>query len=121
MLVAKQLPALPAIDIAIRRTKPLPTSRIRATIVGPMSLPVVAFDDFIWIWGGSLLGCSAGDKVGRAWSIIRLENIQILEFLVQNRQRLESLGFDHLRLKPILDFVLLYFFEVFVIVVKMSM
>lgn len=121
MLIAEQLSALPAIDIAVRRAKPLPTSRIRATIVGPMSLPVVAFNDFIWIWWGSLLRCSLGNEIGRAWSIIRLENIQTLELLVQNRQRLEFFGFDHLGLEPILDFILLDFFEVFVIVVKMSM
>lgn len=38
--------------------------------------------------------------------LVRLENIQTLEFLVQDSQRLEALRLVHLRFEPILDFIL---------------
>ena len=121
MLIAEQLSTLSAVDVAIRRAKSLPTCRIRATIIGTVSLPMITFNDFIWIWWRSLLGCSAGDETRRTWRIVRLENIQALELLVKHRQGLEFLGFDHLGLEPILDFVLFHLLQILMIVVKMSM
>ena len=54
------------------------------------------------------------------WCVVRFENIEALKLLVENRQWLEFLRLDHLRLEPILDLVLFYLFKVLVIVVEMS-
>lgn len=63
-------------------------------------------------------GCSS-DMARRARYFIRFKDIEVLEFLIEDGQRLEALGFDHLAFEPILDFILLYLFQIFVIVVKM--
>jgi hypothetical protein len=55
----------------------------------------------------------------RARYLIRFEDIQILEFLIEDGQRLKALGFDHLGLEPILDFILLDLLQIFVVVVQM--
>lgn len=120
MLIAEKLSTLSAINVSICRAKSLPTGRIRAAVVGPMSLPVVTFDDFIWIGRCSLLGRGAGGEIRRSRRLVWLENVQALKLLIQNRQRLELLGLDHLGFEPILDFILLYFFEILVIIVEMS-
>ena len=53
-------------------------------------------------------------------SIVGFKNIKALEFLIEDRKGLKSLGFHHLRLEPILDFILFNLFEVLVIIVEMS-
>lgn len=55
------------------------------------------------------------------WRIVGFEYIQAFEFLVQHRERLELLRLVHLHFKPVLDFILLYFLEVGVGIVQMSM
>lgn len=55
------------------------------------------------------------------WRIIRLKNIEAFEFLVQHGKRLELLRLVHLHFEPIFDFILLYFLEVGMGVVQMSM
>ena len=71
--------------------------------------------------GGTGVRCTA--RVGRRWRrwrAVRFEDVKPLEFLVQYGERLEFLRLDHLLLEPILDFVLLFFDEILVIIVKMA-
>ena len=75
----------------------------------------------------NLVGVELRGFVGRhrRWDGLRLgrsiwfENVKAFEFLIENGERLESLGFEHLLLKPILNFILLVFFQVLVVVVEM--
>ena len=58
--------------------------------------------------------------MGRSRWLIGLEDIEALELLIENSQRLKFLSFDHLCFEPILDFILLDLLEILVIVVKVS-
>ncbi len=51
--------------------------------------------------------------------MIRLEDVQTLEFLVQDSQGLELLRLEHLLLKPVFDLILLFLFNLFVCVIQM--
>jgi hypothetical protein len=53
-------------------------------------------------------------------SVVGFEYVKAFQLLVQHCQRLELLGLLHLRLEPVLDFILLFFDEVLVVVVEMS-
>ena len=56
--------------------------------------------------GGTAGG--VGNLRGRGGGrVVRLEDVEALELLVQDGQRLELLGLMHLRLEPVLDFILL--------------
>lgn len=52
--------------------------------------------------------------------VIGFEDIQAFQFLVEDCQRLELLRLDHLCLEPSLNFVLLYFLYILVLVVDVS-
>ena len=54
------------------------------------------------------------------WCVVGFENIEALEFLVENRYWLEFLRLDHLRLEPILDLVLFHLFKILMVIVEMS-
>jgi hypothetical protein len=56
----------------------------------------------------------------RRRGVVRFEYVEALEFLVQNCERLEFLRLLHLRLKPVLDFILLFFHKVLMIIIEMS-
>lgn len=57
----------------------------------------------------------------RCQSTVRFEDVETSKLLIQDRERLELLCLFDLLLEPILDFILLHFFEVLVVVVEMSM
>lgn len=52
--------------------------------------------------------------------IVRLEDIQSLEFLVQNSERLELLGLNHPLFEPIFNLILLLLLYLFVCIVQVS-
>jgi len=55
---------------------------------------------------------------GKALVVIRFKNIKSFEFLIEDRQRLELLRFDHLGFKPVFHFILPFVLEVLVDIVK---
>ena len=59
-----------------------------------------------------------GERRGRG--VVGLEDIEALELLVKDGERLEILRLVHLRLEPRLDFILLLLDQVLVVVVEMS-
>ena len=128
MLFAKQLPTFPAVHVPIDPTKPFPTHWIRTGVIGVVSLPMLPRDELIRIydsrngWFGSRGSAVGGDaSTGRGSALlIRLENIQTLEFLIEYRQGLELFGFDDLTLEPIFDFILFNILQVPVGVVEMA-
>lgn len=56
----------------------------------------------------------------RSRGIVRLEDIQTLELLIQNSEGLKTFCFDHLCLEPVFNFILLDLFQVLVVVIQMS-
>lgn len=50
--------------------------------------------------------------------MIRLKNVQTLEFLVQDSQGLELLRLEHLLLEPVFDLILLFFFDLFMCIIQ---
>lgn len=61
-----------------------------------------------------------GGVVGGVRGVVRLEDIEAFEFLVEDGEGLKLLGLVHLRLEPILDLVLLLDNQVLVRVVEVS-
>ena len=60
-------------------------------------------------------------KRRRGRCIVGLEDVEALELLVENSEGLKFFGLDHLLLEPILDLILLDLFEVFVVVIEVSL
>jgi hypothetical protein len=58
--------------------------------------------------------------VRRRGGVVGLEDVEALELLVQDGERLELLCLLHLRLEPVLDLILLFLDEVLVVVVEVS-
>lgn len=120
MFVTKQLSTFPAIYASIGRRKPLPTRWLRASVVDSMSLPMGAGYDLVWIGWYDVRSGSSGSKIWRLRSIFGIKYIQAFEFLVENGQRLEPFGLDHLCLEPVLSFDLFDLLKVLVSIVQMS-
>lgn len=131
MLLAEQLAALAAVDAAVGRVEALPARRLQADIVRSTGLPVLLRHDFIRIGRSGVLldgitivtsrlparACRGG---GGEEVLVGLEDVEPLELLVQDGQRLEALGLLHLRPEPGLDLILAVVLEVLVRVVKVS-
>jgi hypothetical protein len=82
----------------------------------------VSVDDGGWVVGGLPAG-GGGAVCGwgrRARCGIGLEDVEVLELLVEDGERLEALGLGHLRLEPVLDLVLLLLDQVLVRVVEVA-
>jgi hypothetical protein len=60
------------------------------------------------------------DGMRRRGRVVGLEDVETLELLVQDSERLELLCLLHLRLEPVLDLILLFLDEVLVVVVEVS-
>jgi len=130
MLLAEQLAALAAVDAAVGRVEALPARRLQADIVRSTGLPVLLRHDFIRIGRSGVLldgitivtsrlparACRGGGEE----VLVGLEDVEPLELLVQDGQRLEALGLLHLRPEPGLDLILAVVLEVLVRVVKVS-
>lgn len=127
MLFAEQLSAFPAIDATIAPTQPLPAHRLGARIVGRSSLPMFLRDDLVRVshpYAGLCTDIHTASllcrRTRRGGGVVRFENVQPLQFLVQDRQRLKPFRLGHLVLEPCLDLILLDFLEIGVVVVKVS-
>jgi hypothetical protein len=57
----------------------------------------------------------------RRRGVVGFEDVEAFEFLIEDCQGLELLCLLHLRLEPVLDFILLLLDEILVVVVEMSM
>ena len=67
---------------------------------------------------------SGGWRWRYAWrngSLVGLEYIQTLQFLIENREWLKFLCLDNLTLEPILDLILSNFFQVLMRIVKVPL
>jgi hypothetical protein len=73
---------------------------------------------FVGSVGGRAAG-GVGDLGGRR-GIVGFEDVETFELLVQDGEGLELLRLVHLRLEPVLDLILLLYYQVLVVVVKMS-
>jgi hypothetical protein len=73
----------------------------------------------VYVGGGVIRG--VGGRLRRRRGVVGFEDVEAFELLVQNGEWLELLCLLHLRLEPVLDFILLLFDEVLVVVVEMSM
>jgi len=126
MVLAEQLSALSAIDLAIGRVQSFFAERLRTNIIRPRLLPMRPRHHLVrvnpWRFRGSYWGRGADSR----WNcrsrrnIVRFKHLQALQLLIEDREGLELLGLDHLGLEPILDFILFDFFEVLVGIVEMS-
>jgi hypothetical protein len=88
----------------------------------PCDLFLGVSSDRGWLVDG-VGGGVAGGVRGRRWGcrgIVGFEDIEALELLVQDGEGLELLRLLHLRLKPVLDLILLFDDEVLVVVVEVS-
>lgn len=63
-----------------------------------------------------------GRRCGKRYRsiVVRLEDLQTAEFLIEYSQRLELLGFLDLLLEPVLHLILLGLFQIGVIVIDVS-
>ena len=52
--------------------------------------------------------------------VVRLKDIKTFQFLIENRKRLKALGFDHLGLEPVFDFVLALILKIPVGIIEVS-
>lgn len=137
MLFAEQSTALPAVDSGLtsaeshwRGGNGAGAEGVRADIAVCGSLPVRAGNVLVWVSadGGGLVdgdmgggaGGRVGGVVGGVRGVVRLEDIEAFEFLVEDGEGLKLLGLVHLRLEPILDLVLLLDNQVLVRVVEVS-
>lgn len=71
----------------------------------------------------NLLGlsrCVRRSILRRGCRLIRLEDFEAAQLLVNQRQRLEAFGLEHLLVKPRLDLILLFGWQLLVIVVDVS-
>ena len=90
-----------------------------------MSLPVFPCDFLVWVspklgkfwYRCTICGIRERRRGGR---IVRFENFEPFELLVEYSERLELLRLGHLRLEPRLDFILFFLNQVLVNVVQMS-
>jgi hypothetical protein len=69
--------------------------------------------------GGGVAGRVRGGR-RRCRGVVGFEYVKALELLVQDGKWLELLRLLHLRLEPVLDLILLFFYQVLVVVVEMS-
>lgn len=131
MFVTEEFATFPTVDASICGTQTSAAHWVRTSPIRSMSLPVRAGDGLIriyrsrgWDWDGgrcrsrSRLWSRSG-RVG-ALFVIRIEDVELLQFLVEDRERLKLLRLHHLRFEPCLDFVLLHGLEMFVCVVEMA-
>jgi len=72
----------------------------------------------VYVGGGGAGGVGRGLR--RRRGVIRFEYIEAFQLLVQDCKWLELLRLLHLRLEPVLDFILLFLDEVLVVVVEVS-
>ena len=86
-----------------------------------MSLPVCSSYHLVWVRPCTLGYGRVRHWRSRARRLIGFEDIEPLELLIEDRQWLELLRFDHLCLEPILDFILLHLLQTLVVIVKVSM
>lgn len=80
-------------------------------------------DEFVGVDGSFERGfssSSSSDWCGDRTRFVRFKDIEASEFLVDEREGLESLGFEDLLVEPRLDFILLLFCKFLVIVVDVS-
>jgi len=126
MVLAEELSALSAIDLAIGRVQSFPAHRLRTDIIRPGSLPMRPRYHLVRVnlrrlrgfcWGR---GADTWKRYRRRRSIVRFKHIQALQLLVEYGERLELLGLDHLGLEPVLDFILFDLLEVFMGIIKVS-
>ena len=120
MFLTEQFSTLPAVHTPVRACQSLPTLGLRAHIIWSASLPVFSGDYLIRIQLDRFSGGLTGHWSARRRSfIVRFKDIETLEFLIEHCKRLELLCFDHLRLEPVLDFILPYFLQILMSVVEM--
>lgn len=131
MVLAKQLPAAPAVHGRIVPAQGhLGADRPRTEWIGTniavgWPLPMMAGDVLFRISSdvdGLLRRCRAVrvGAWGRGGRIVGFEHVEALELLVQDCQWLELLRLLHLQLEPVLDLVLLLLDQVLVVVVEMA-
>lgn len=120
MFVAEKPSTFSTVNLSIRLDESLPTRWLRAAIVRSRFLPVFPSNNFIWIrlrWFWNRCSCRSSR---RARGLVRLENIQPLELLIEHSQWLKSFSLDHLSFEPVFNFILFDHFQIFVNIVKVS-
>jgi hypothetical protein len=70
------------------------------------------------VGGGVVRG--VGGRLRRRRGVVGFKDVEAFELLVQDGERLELFCLLHLRLEPVLDFILLLFDKIPVVVVEMS-
>lgn len=141
VLIAEQLPAVAAVDVAVCGAQSFAAERVGAGVVARGALPVGLGNGVIGI-NDSRVGRrrsgsgsrgrrgmarryssgvdSRGRRAREVDNAIRFKDIEAFELLVENGERLELLGLFDLLFKPVLDFVLFGFLEILVVVVQVS-
>jgi hypothetical protein len=124
MVLAEQSSAFPAVDVAIDGSKPLPTCRLGTDVVVSRLLPMCSGHHLVGVWSRFRGSCPiAGDHDRwecRSRYIVGLEDVQALELLVDDSQRLKPLRLYNLLVEPVLDLILLDFGELLMIIVEVS-
>ena len=87
MFLAEQLPTLSAIDVAVDATQTPSAHGIRASVVGPGSLPMLSCYEFIRVYWSLLDGLRCASSVWRrsrqcSFVLVCLEDVKTFELLV---------------------------------------
>lgn len=125
VLLAKESPAFPTVDVSVYRAKPLSASRIRTHIVPRRALPMTSGYEFFWVDGrlyGQLAGraCSCRQRRRDRVGFVGFENFKTAQLHVDHGQRLKALRFEDLFVEPSLDLILFFGREFLVGVVDVA-
>lgn len=121
MLLTKELPTLPTIDTTIDDAQRALTSRVETEIIAVGLLPVSAGDVevrvalllLLLVWLLVALLRVTGE-------VVRLEDVEALQLLVQHCDRLERFGFQHALAEPRGDVVFFQRFDFGVRIVEVA-
>lgn len=123
MFLAKETAAMATVHASHDRTQAPPAGWVRTIVIVCGSLPVFPCDQVVWVDRGGLNG-ELGGRCGYGWGawrgLVRFEDVQAAEFLVDEGQWLESLRLENLLVEPCLHLVLLLLGKFLVGIVDVS-